>query len=171
MSYIQGKLRCSKRIRLTNSCTGITHHSGQFYVGSKNGLFVYNMDGILVQKLYSRCVYNVAVRDDGRRIYCSGKNCLVTLDETGITLSILKEPELEGTTCIIVASNGTVFAIGDQLNTVVHIDREGSRMLDTLASHHDEVYCPSVLAYNKITDRLPVGQRSDDAPILVLKLM
>ena len=63
MSYIQGKLRCSKRIRLTNSCTGITHHSGQFYVGSKNGLFVYNMDGILVQKLYSRCVHNVAVRE------------------------------------------------------------------------------------------------------------
>lgn len=175
ITAVESKLSHTRTFHLGHCCRSIAYHNGQLFVGSGEALYVYNLFGQLIRKLYEDIplgltVYNISLSHDGDRIYVInyGKNILVTLDSSGKRLYSLDDPKWKGSMNVCVAENDSVFVCDIESNTIVQIDKEGRKKMKTLATEDDGILKPRSLCYCK-AQRLLIGQWDNDN-ILELQL-
>lgn len=169
------KLSQTGQISLTHDCYGLVHHKDHLYVASHTALYLYTMDGQLVQKLYEDSsemftIWRVAVADDGQKIYIADYSYdrLVILDNKGGKLTTFSDRDLEGPSGICVTDNGTVLVCGENSNTVVQVDKDGKKKLATLVNNTKRISRPEALWFNREASKLIVGQ--DNNRLLVITL-
>ncbi|XP_052805099.1 uncharacterized protein LOC128234715 [Mya arenaria] len=166
----RGKLQKVRKFTIDQRCTSIAHHQGRLYLSYGTALYQYTMYGELVKKIYeNQEIFKCAVSPDGERIYVTLHSfatslSLVTLDQSGQVLSTFEDPELCGPCLVCVSPNGHVFVCGSMSNTMLHLDREGTQKLATVA---DGLKLPESVCFSEQTSSLIVGC---DHMIHVLKL-
>ncbi|XP_052774587.1 uncharacterized protein LOC128213105 [Mya arenaria] len=175
LTVTKGQLQAVRNFNTGHRCRSIIYHQGHLYVGSNDALYLYTMDGHMINKIYEdkaggRTVYKCAISPDGERIYVTNNRAhnLVTLDKFGKVLSTLKDPELRQPAGLCVSPSGHVFVCGCDSNTVLQVDREGQKKLATLVREVDGL-CKPVSVWFNHTSSLVVGNSGSDI-ILVFKL-
>ncbi|XP_052778739.1 uncharacterized protein LOC128216210 [Mya arenaria] len=176
LAVTKGKLQAMRKFTIHHYCCSIAHHNGQLYVGSIDGLYMYNMVGRLIKKIYQdfsggKAVYSCAISACGERIFVTNSDYseLGTLDKTGQVISTIKDPELEYPIALCVSQSGHVFVCGLGFRTVMQVDKEGRHKLATVAREADGLYNPRSVWFSEQTSTLIVGNLLQDN-LTVVKL-
>ncbi|XP_052814052.1 uncharacterized protein LOC128241115 [Mya arenaria] len=176
LSVTRGKLKAVKQFNTDHNCNSIAHHQGELYVGSNNVLYQYTMAGQKVRTIYKDksdifTSNKFAVSHCGERIYATNSytNTLVTFNRNGEVLSSLKDPELQQPSRVCVSTSGHVFVCGTGSHTVVQVDREGRKKLDTVATAADGLCKPQSVWICEQTSIIIVGNHVSDK-IIIAKL-
>ncbi|KAH3840080.1 hypothetical protein DPMN_113522 [Dreissena polymorpha] len=167
ISVTNGQLVNGRKLSLQHNACGIAHHQGALYITSGTALYHYTLTGTLVKKLHedagaSYRVLRCAVSPAGDRIYVTNfsQQKLLTLGTDGTLISTFDHPELQSPCGVHVTPAGQVLVCGFISNTVVQLDREGSKKLATLASQKDGLSQPVSVYYNTNIHQIIVGQNN-----------
>lgn len=163
------KMVYTRAIKLMHECRGIACHSGKLFIGSWKTLYIHDLTGQLIRKLYEdQSICRFTISDDGLVIYVTNfeGNSLIRLDSFGRKLFKFTDPELECSTAVCLADNGTVFVCGRDSNNVLQVDAKGRK----LAIFSKGTKMPGALCYDKTANQLLVGSLdSDNISIFTLK--
>ncbi|XP_052819774.1 uncharacterized protein LOC128245670 [Mya arenaria] len=170
----------TRELQVDSPCLGLTCMGCQMFVVCDKGLFVYDLAGNLVKKMYENfwqdvCapdhvnVHYIAVSEDGQRIYITNqkKNSLVTIASPG-HVSEQTHHDFSGPEGVYVGKRGTVFVCGSASHTILQADGKGKR-ITVFATEMDGLNSPRTVCFRSDTSELIVGQRDSNA-IMVLKL-
>ena len=163
-------------ITLEHPCFGIVYHEDYLFISSATAIYKYTPTGRQVSKVYEDAtsigtsISRFCFSDDGDKIYIANpaKDLIVTVDRFGKMLAAVSSPNLIAPTGICTADDGTLIVSYWLSNTVVQIDRHGNRVLTTIATEADDIYCPEMTWFDKQTKQLWIGQNCDKC--LVFKL-
>ncbi|XP_052778680.1 uncharacterized protein LOC128216133 [Mya arenaria] len=172
----KGKLVTTRKIRFSHVCNAAAHHVGQLYISSGTALYVYTLSGQKVKMLYEDksgglTVGKCVISNDGKTIFITNnsKHQLITLDNKGNKIALLTDPDMKEPTGVHVTPVGHVFVCCFASNTVLQVDKDGKKMLATLARKEDGMYRPRDLFFSSSTSSLIVGGFKDT--LLVIKLI
>ncbi|XP_052230337.1 uncharacterized protein LOC127844280 [Dreissena polymorpha] len=176
ISVTNGQLMNGRKLSLQHAAYGIAHHQGALYVTSDTALYHYTLTGTLVNKLHkdaeaSYRVCRCAVSPSGDRIYVTNfsQHKLLTLATNGTLISTFDHSELQGPWGVHVAPAGQVLVCGFSSNTMVQLDREGSKKLATLASQRDGLIQPVSVCYNTNIHQIIVGRINSKVIVMNLQ--
>ncbi|XP_052781463.1 uncharacterized protein LOC128218010 [Mya arenaria] len=172
----KGKLQSVRKFTIDFQCISIAHHLEKLYLCSFNALYLYTMNGNIIQKLYEdnssyRTMHNCAVSPDGERIYVTNQihSKFITLDTSGQVLSTVEDPDLKYPSGLCVSPSGHVFVCGETSNTVVQVVPEGRKKLVIVAREVDGLCSPHSVWFSEQTSTLIIGNLSNNS-ITVVKL-
>ena len=168
---VKSEMCCVMVVKLHIECCYIAHNAGKFYVGSNDALWLYNLTGNLERKVYTGEMGRLAVSDNGERIYILNgyDGRVVTLDNTDKLLAVFEDSRLIEPAGIAVTDNGSVLACGYQSDTVVQIDKEGTRLVAAIVKPSNEFCAPYHLCFNRKTRELVVSYFGSFLHVLKLK--
>ncbi|WAR14663.1 MIB2-like protein, partial [Mya arenaria] len=160
----------TRELQVDSPCLGLTCMGCQMFVVCDKGLFVYDLAGNLVKKMYENfwqdvCapdhvnVHYIAVSEDGQRIYITNqkKNSLVTIASPG-HVSEQTHHDFSGPEGVYVGKRGTVFVCGSASHTILQADGKGKR-ITVFATEMDGLNSPRTVCFRSDTSELIVGQR------------
>ncbi|XP_052226928.1 uncharacterized protein LOC127841842 [Dreissena polymorpha] len=155
ISVSNWKLVNKRKFPLQHDVLGISHHQGVLYVSSRTALYHYRLNGTLVKKIYedvsgADTVWKCVLSSIADRIYIinSDHHRLLTLSPNRTLLFTFIDPQLQYPWCDHVTTAGGVLVCGLTSQTIIQVDREGRRKLDTLATETDVESYPISVCYN-----------------------
>ncbi|XP_052246595.1 uncharacterized protein LOC127855218 [Dreissena polymorpha] len=123
------------------------------------------MSGDLLNKLYEDqrgfdTVFKCAVSSSGDKIFVLNRfqHKVLTLARDGTVLHTFTDPDLEFPWGVHVTALGQVLICGSASLTILQLDSEGKKKLETLVTERDEIHQPCSVYYNRITSSIIVGQ-------------
>ncbi|KAH3820396.1 uncharacterized protein LOC127832185 isoform X1 [Dreissena polymorpha] len=174
ISVTNGELVEDITFQLEHSCRGIAHHQGNLYITSGTTLYQYTVNGSLVNKLYHNNVTSCGVSPDGERIYVTSgaRDQLITLSRDGAVISKMTDPVLQWNDILPgmhVTNLGQVLVCGGDSNTILQVNRDGTKRRAILATEKSGVVRPTCVYYSKHTNSIIIGM-FDNENILVIVL-
>ncbi|KAK3593040.1 hypothetical protein CHS0354_005408 [Potamilus streckersoni] len=157
-----------------DDCYGIASYQKNIFVHITGGLFLtFDTSGIVINKIMSGNAldwHNThCASPDGKRIYCTTNNRMVTMDMKGNRINMFESKDMKLPSGITVDKQGIIYCCGMVSNTVIQISPEG-RQLGVLLSRNDTLQKPVGICLNDKNDTILVFEEYSDY-VKVFKLI
>ena len=168
------KLAKRSVLALSNQCCTLAFDGQNLYVGSVNSVYVYSKSGRFEKELIQSEEYVincVSVHKDCSFLCVTdfANDCLYVFNKkNGSLLSKCDHADIIMPTWVSIVRSNTAFVCGKDSHLVVQLDITKSEVVNTIASEKEGVSHPNCLCFDDTTQRLAIGQWSDN--ILILKL-
>lgn len=174
-----GYLTNVHKVNLSHDCVCLGSMNDELFVGSTNGIYVYNAKDLYeskpneknVRHIYKKAASAFALSNDGFKIFILDKdtNRIVSIDKNGKEITAISTDDVKGPHGVCVAGNDIAFVCGNLSNNVVLFGRSFNRCLKVIATEADGVLKPNCVLYDRRSLQLFVGQQ-DCNNLLVFKV-
>jgi 6-phosphogluconolactonase (cycloisomerase 2 family) len=149
------------------------------YVRDLHGsVYSYSTDGIKQQMIYLSGNYNfflnntspITVSNDGSKLYLTGKNELVTIDNNGNHLFTLNNEDIRSSCGVCVDDQGFVY-VNDRNGNIIQISEDGRTILQVITYLSPMAgACLRTLTFDRKNKALIAAGISDTIRVVKLRL-
>lgn len=174
-----GDLIRTQTIKLGHDCVSLGSLKDELFVGSTNGIYVYNIRDLCESKqneVKDRHIYKIAAKAfalsrDGSKLFIADEenNKIICIDKNGKEITNLPTGDVKSPRGVCEAGNDSAFICGNLSSNVVLFDRSFNPCLRVVASEADGVLKPNCVVYDRENLQLIVGQQDSDN-LLVFKM-